>query len=589
MLFRILVFSILFMSFSRLAAAQATQGEDSCYRQLRQAGIQFMNEGNFANAINQFWAALECPDLEAGHDLNQKIKEVQTKWVNTLKSEVNRAQAAEKEADQARATAIQAEAAEKEARKAAEANAVKARNSGLLAESLRLSLLSENTRLQDQKSDALALAFLSLQLSKLSGRDTFSSGMRAFAQAVRDSMEEKLFQADLPIGAYELLPGGKGMVVQSGNSIYIVNNQSRISTQLEVDAMLPHASATSDDGDLVLTFTDDGKAQLWNQATHQAAPISGHGESILAGDFAPGNQMAITGSRDNTAKVWSAQGRATATFSGHEANVYGVQCSPDGRHFLTRSADGTARIWSQQGQCLGILSDEAGYIYDARFTPTGSQVYTAGASGQVKVWNLQGQLQHVCRGHQQPAREIVFLNKGQLVMTRSQDAVMLWNTEGQLLATMAHPGGHIAGLRFNQDSTLAVTWEDDGPLAILWDEQGHRLQAFSGHQGVILSAELSPRGDMLLTTATDGTAKLWDRNGHILIDWNLRTQHPTAALFSADGQYVFTAQNDNQALMSCPTPYQAYDQLAAHTGALAQKVEELRQRYQIQFLEGAVE
>ena len=73
MLFRILVFSILFMSFSRLAAAQATQGENSCYRQLRQAGIQFMNEGNFANAINQFWAALECPDLEAGHDLNQKI------------------------------------------------------------------------------------------------------------------------------------------------------------------------------------------------------------------------------------------------------------------------------------------------------------------------------------------------------------------------------------------------------------------------------------------------------------------------------------------------------------------------------------
>ena len=584
MLLRIIIFSILFTLISGAATAQAAGEEESCYRQLRDAGVQLMNQGNFAKAVNQFWAALECPDLKAGHDLNLLIRKVQDRWVNTLELEVNRAKEAEEKADQARTLAVQAQEAEEEARKEAEANAIKARNSGLLAESLRLSLLSENTRLQDQKSDALTLAFLSLQLSELSGRDTFASGMRAFAQAVRDSMEEKLFQADIPIGALELLPEGKGMVVQSGNHIYIVNNQSNTTTQLEADGRLPHASALSDDCNLVLTFTDDGKAQLWNKATNQAAPIAGHEESILAGDFAPGNQMAITGSRDNTAKVWSPQGQATATFSGHEANVYGVQCSPDGSHFLTRSADGTARIWSRQGQCLGILSDEAGYIYDARFTPGGSQVYTAGASGQVKVWSLQGQLLHICRGHQQPAREIVFLNGDQHIMTRSQDAVLLWNAEGQLLATMAHPAGHIAGLRFNQDSTLAVTWED-GPLAILWDAQGHRLQEFTGHEGFILSAELSPDGQMLLTTATDGTAKLWDRNGHILIDWNLHTQEPAPALFSADGQYVFTAQNDNQALMACPTPYQAYSRLAANPDAMDQKVAELRQRYSIQFLE----
>ncbi|MCB9265901.1 MAG: WD40 repeat domain-containing protein [Lewinellaceae bacterium] len=577
---RLFIFTLISTLLSLPAVAQAGGEDEPCYIPLRDAGIRLMNERNFGRAINQFWAALECPDLEEHHDLNQLIKEVQGRWIKTLETEVDRAQKAEEEAEQAQAIAEQAQEAEAEARKEAEANAVKARRSGLLAESLRLSLLSEKTRLLGRKSDALALAFLSLKLSE---RDTFAAGMRAFAQAVRDSMERQVVQEEQPIGDIERLPGGEGMAVKSGSSIYILDNQGHTRTRLEADPRLPHASAVSDDGNLVLAFSDNGRAQLWNKASNRAAPISGHEESILSGDFGPDNQVAITGSRDNTAKVWSPQGKATATFTGHDANVYGVECAPDSRHFLTRSADGTARIWDQQGNCMAILSDEAGYIYDARFAPSGKQVFTAGASGKVKIWSLQGQLLATCEGHHGAVKEILFLKGGQRIMSRSEDAIKLWNAKAELMGTISHEGP-IIGLAFNRDSTLAVTWEN-GPLAILWDEEGNPLQEFTGHEGAILSAELSPDGQLLLTTATDGTAKLWDRNGNILIDWNLQNPNPAPATFSYDGEYVFTAQQENKALMACPTPYSAYERMAANTDALAQKAAELKQRYTIQFME----
>lgn len=144
----------------------------------------------------------------------------------------------------------------------------------------------------------------------------------------------------------------------------------------------------------------------------------------------------------------------------------------------------------------------------------------------------------------------------------------------------------IAGWSFNRDSSLAVTWEE-GPIAILWDADGNPIREFTGHKGIILSAELSPDGQMLLTTATDGTAKLWNREGHILIDWNLRTDQPVPALFSADGQYVYTAQEQDEkhALLACPTPYLIYEQMKGNEAALALKVEELQRQYNIQFLE----
>lgn len=584
MLYRFFLLSTLIVFFAHDTAAQVSDPEDICdYRKIRQEGIQAMNRGEFPEATNRFWLALDCPNLEPGHDINQLIREVQSRWVAALQTQVNRAQEAEQAAKDEKAKAIAAKVAEEEARRLAEANADKARRNGLLAESLRLSLLSDVTRTQSQgqKEDAMVLAFLSLKLSE--ERDTFASAMRAFAQAVRDSMEERLLPEALSIRNLELLPGGKGILARAASGLYIVDSQTRAVAKLEASANLPDPSAASDDGSLVLAFEEDGSAKLWNKSTNQAADISGHRESILAGDFAPGNQAAITGSRDNTAKVWSPQGQETAVFTGHEANVYGVECSPDSRHFLTRSADGTVRIWNQQGQSLAVLSDDAGYIYDAGFSPNGKEVFTAGASGLVKKWSLQGQLLATCEGHKSPAKQIIFLKQGQRILTRSEDAIKLWGGEGQLLGTMAH-SGPIAGLHLSQDSTLAVTWEE-GPQAILWDTEGTRMREFTGHQGIILSAELSPDGQMLLTTATDGTAKLWNRDGHILIDWDLRSDQPAPALFSADGQYVYTAQDENQALVACPTPYRVFERMKAGEDALGPKIEELQQRYNIQFLE----
>ena len=91
---------------------------------------------------------------------------------------------------------------------------------------------------------------------------------------------------------------------------------------------------------------------------------------------------------------------------------------------------------------------------------------------------------------------------------------------------------------------LTASWDK---TAKLWDTQGNILVEFKGHAHVIWNAVFSPDGLRVLTASADNTAKLWDTRGKILAEFKGHTGIVISAVFSPDGQRVLTASADNTA------------------------------------------
>ena len=77
---------------------------------------------------------------------------------------------------------------------------------------------------------------------------------------------------------------------------------------------------------------------------------------------------------------------------------------------------------------------------------------------------------------------------------------------------------------------------------------GGQLAVLLGHKDVITSAEFSPDGRYILTSASqDQTVRLWDSGGNFLTVLQGHTGWINTAVFSPDGRYVLTASLDKTA------------------------------------------
>ncbi|MBK8905449.1 MAG: WD40 repeat domain-containing protein [Anaerolineaceae bacterium] len=93
---------------------------------------------------------------------------------------------------------------------------------------------------------------------------------------------------------------------------------------------------------------------------------------------------------------------------------------------------------------------------------------------------------------------------------------------------------------FSPDGQTILTASSDG-TARLWDRQGNTLAILRGHDGTVNSAVFDPDGQTILTAGDDGTARLWDRQGNTLAILRGHDGTVNSAVFDPDGQTILTA------------------------------------------------
>jgi WD40 repeat protein len=360
-----------------------------------------------------------------------------------------------------------------------------------------------------------------------------------------------------------------------------------------VQAALPtrggRMAGFSQDGRLVLTLGDDGRARLWRWRADAEAPARtlGSGKtSTTAAALSESGALVATGD-DRVTRIWST---ATGKVLGRVptgAPVSHAAFSRDGLSLLTLSEEGTARVWDTAGggatppmpagAARAALSADGGVVlgwgagaavaWDGRdgrrlrrmggevsagnLSPNGSLAVTAGPDGAGRVWDTRRATRPVVlRGHRGQVTSAEFSADGGLVLTAGIDGTArVWSPRtGAPLRILRGGAGPIVAATFSADGARIVTAGDDG-VARVWDSRTGDLRAvLAGTGGNIVAAASSATGALVATQGYDGVVRVWDaQRGASREELVGHTAPVVGVAFTLGGGRVLTAGFDGTA------------------------------------------
>lgn len=583
----ILVACCFFLGALNELSAQAKK----CFEDVRQDGLLEFRKRNYNRAIDSYIAALNCPDKPLENDLYDRIKEAQ-KAIDTdllVKSDAAKkavAEAAEagEEVKKAQDLADKAKNAEALAKAEAEKNAEIARAQSKEAEKLRLAFLANSLRTNNKPGDALFLAYLSTKLND-DKWPISPAQMRAFSQAVWDTLNHPLAQSAQSFNSiYPLANGQDYLAVQDQQQLVFLSKGKSTPVQTGKDTLIL-ANAIARSGDNYLLGSTSGRAWLWNASTNVASPIEAHTASVLSTSASADGQSWLTTSRDKQAKLWSKDGQLQRSFP-DKTNTYNALFSPDGQSILTRSADGSLKLWNLGSGTFIQLPNAPAYSYAVLFSEKGDRILAGGHDGKLYRWDLKGNSLPALALHQSPIRQLQVSQQKNFIYSIAADSSMaLLTPEGDLFrkANYSQTGPEVLAVLDPKDQFLATA--DANNIYLEHFGRGEVL-LLSGHQAEIRSLAFSPDGQSLLSTSADGVLRLWDIYGNLWMELNTGDKDtPPIAAFSGDGKNILVSSEGNKTLLECPMPELVLNEMKQKEKALAGRIEEVKRKYGVMFLE----
>ncbi len=343
------------------------------------------------------------------------------------------------------------------------------------------------------------------------------------------------------------------------------------------------SASFSRDGRRIVTASFDRTARLWDVATGlQLGEPLRHREAVRSAAFSPDGQRVVTASRDGAARVWDvATGQLLGEPLGHGAGLRSASFSPDGKWVITASDDETARVWDAvTGQEIAILGGHTAAVRSASFSHDGSRIVTASADGTARLWNirnsvLKGEALAVLRDAEGRRFAGAFFNPdGSRIVTASLDADKSWTSVwdaavGARVSQTAVSCRRIGAISSSQDGRyfVSVCRDGSGTAQIRDASSGAEVALFAGEK--IRAAFLSPDGSLLVTTAKDNLARIWDvRSQKLIAELPGHQKEVTAAVFSPDAKWIATASADRTARLWNAKTLEPMVTLAGHGGSV---------------------
>jgi WD40 repeat protein/serine/threonine protein kinase len=397
------------------------------------------------------------------------------------------------------------------------------------------------------------------------------------------------------IGAAAFSPDGRLIATGSRDRSAIVWDAATGDRRwvLEGHAATINQVAFSPDGALLATSSDDASLQLWDMRSgRRIGRRVGHRSEVKDMAFDARGRRVATASFDGTVRIWTTAPTVhTTALRGHTGVVSTAVFSPDGTHVATAGGDGSARVWdAETGREVLAVQHEG--VQSAAYSPDGKRLATGGEDGVLRVWDVRnGALLAEARGHTGPVRAIAWHRRGALLASASDDgSARLWApaTGAEVRAIRAHGGGAVFSVTFAQAADIGASTGEDNVVR-LWDPatggalgelpfpeglggsvgldpagarvavatvnrsvrivavgSGATESELIGHLGFVLHVSWRSDGQLILTTSTDATARIWDPvTGNLLGVLKIPAgTEVVSAGFSPDGQRVVMGRDD---------------------------------------------
>ena len=265
----------------------------------------------------------------------------------------------------------------------------------------------------------------------------------------------------------------------------------------------------SPDGRSVISGGDDGVVAVTEVASRRRrVVISNPGASAMSVAVARDGRQVAGGYSDGIVRIADmTTGGGVHELRGHRGGVAGVAFSDDGRRLASAGHDGTLRLWDlrENGSPLVLRGDRDGNN-SVSFDPRGRQLISGGEQGWLRAWSI------VTGTHETKVREET--------KVRVSDQA-------------------INAAAFSPDGRRIAIASSDGLIRIL-DARSKRVTAvLHGHAGRAFDASFSAKGDIVISSGEDGTARTWDPGTTQVIGGPV-----TTVRFRSDGQRVVAGSVD---------------------------------------------
>ncbi|MFM1767606.1 MAG: hypothetical protein RJA22_135 [Verrucomicrobiota bacterium] len=248
--------------------------------------------------------------------------------------------------------------------------------------------------------------------------------------------------------------------------------------------------------------------------------LKGHRGAVHALVFSADGRTLASGAgepaRAGEAKLWQASdGQLLRTLSGHGDALNAIALSPDGQTLATGSYDQRIKLWAlADGREKLTLSAHHGAIVDLAFRPDGKVLASASADRTIKLWQVD------------TGKRLDTLNQ-----PLKEQQALAWSRDGRRLAAAG------ADNRIRVWDVSEAAAETTNPLL---------LSKFA-HEGSILRLVFSPDGASLLSSADDGTVKLWAWPSlNETLSFPAQPDVPAALAFLREGRSVAIGRLDGQ-------------------------------------------
>lgn len=243
-------------------------------------------------------------------------------------------------------------------------------------------------------------------------------------------------------------------------------------------------------------------------------------------------QYLVAGTSNGEIRLWRVADRTPIlAFEAHPGGVYGIAYSANGRLIASGGGNGELRLWDGAGgTSLATLSGHTGGIWGVAISADGQLLASgSGLNGEIRLWDTaSGVCRAVLAGHTEGVYGLALSGDARLLVSGSFDqTVRLWDVERQeCLATLSGHTGGVWGVAVNADGRRAASGAFDGTIRV-WDtstlQPGSEQAVLSGdaardktvtvlhgHTGGVYGVSLSADGQLLASSGTDGTVRLWD-------------------------------------------------------------------------------
>jgi len=187
--------------------------------------------------------------------------------------------------------------------------------------------------------------------------------------------------------------------------------------------------------------------------------LAGHAGVVIAADWLPGGDQAVTAGWDRLACIWDTQtGQLLHQLTGHDEELTHTAAHPSARLVVTSSKDSTFRLWDfrESIHSVSVFQGHQDSVTSAIFTRE-DMVVSGSDDRSVRIWDLRNMRSPLASIHSDSAiNRLSISNTGLIAIPFDNRNVRLYDLNGQRVGRLPRSSrqGHTR-------MVCSTAWSDD--------------------------------------------------------------------------------------------------------------------------------